>query len=246
MKIYSSETKETEILTVEDWFNYCPPKQKEKHWVDGRSAKEMAKFWMNEKKRNDFQIFIQQAIANFNYGYSVPEYESAFDSYGSPRQHDLLISSADSKTVITIEGKADEPFGKMSFDENFNDAFNKKKQNDDSKAFDRMVNLAENYFKKNEKIKNIMYQLAYWFSGSICDVIKFDAEKVVMVLQEFRSKLTTLENLDRNHQEFEKFVEFISTEQYSSIKNKQILGPINNLYTNGKNLYIGYYSINLE
>jgi hypothetical protein len=245
MKIYSSESKQVEIHNVEEWFNHCPPKKGEKQWVDGRSAKEMAIFWTKKENINDFQAFIQQKITNFDYDYVIPEYESVFDSYDSPRQHDLFIASSDTKTIITIEGKADEPFGTMNFNEKFKDAFNKKRENNNSNAFDRVVNLGKNYFNGNEKINTIMYQLAYWFAGSICDVIKFDAENIIMILQEFRTKLTTPEKLMRNHQEFEKFVEFISDGQHSSIEKKQILGPINNLYTNGKNLYIGYYSIDL-
>ncbi len=35
-----------DIFSVEDWFQHCPPKKKgSEHWVDGRSAKELAKAW---------------------------------------------------------------------------------------------------------------------------------------------------------------------------------------------------------
>jgi hypothetical protein len=33
------------ISTVDEWFEYAPPVGQEKHWVDGRSAKEVAKAW---------------------------------------------------------------------------------------------------------------------------------------------------------------------------------------------------------
>jgi hypothetical protein len=39
MKIYGN------IRSVKDWFRIAPPKQGIKHWVDGRSAKELAKAW---------------------------------------------------------------------------------------------------------------------------------------------------------------------------------------------------------
>jgi hypothetical protein len=34
-----------EILSVEDWFKYAPPKRGKLHWKDGRSAKELARSW---------------------------------------------------------------------------------------------------------------------------------------------------------------------------------------------------------
>jgi hypothetical protein len=74
---------------LEEWFNHCPPKKGKEHWVDGRSAKEMAKFWLDDKKVCDFQSFIRQKIKDFDCDYAIPEYKSQFDSYGSPRQLNL-------------------------------------------------------------------------------------------------------------------------------------------------------------
>ena len=37
-----------EINSVEDWFSYAPPKGNERHWVDGRSAKELAKAFFRD------------------------------------------------------------------------------------------------------------------------------------------------------------------------------------------------------
>jgi hypothetical protein len=34
-----------EILSVEDWFSYTPPKKRELQWKDRRSAKELAQSW---------------------------------------------------------------------------------------------------------------------------------------------------------------------------------------------------------
>jgi hypothetical protein len=36
-----------EILTMDDWFALAPPKKGEKHWLDNRSAKEMARYWLS-------------------------------------------------------------------------------------------------------------------------------------------------------------------------------------------------------
>jgi hypothetical protein len=66
-----------------------------------------------------------------------------------------------------------------------------------------------------------------------------------MVLQEFKPGSAKPKNLVKNHADFEKFIQFISKGTYGAIENRQILGPIENEYTSGKSLYIGYYSVDL-
>jgi hypothetical protein len=250
MKIYASASREKEINNLDDWFKFCPPEGKEKQWIDLRSAKEMAKFWMAENNIEYFKEFIKQSFNDFDFDYIVPEYVSKFDSFGKPRQHDLLVTGKNNAVILTIEGKSDETFGNMLFGENFKEAITEKTRKNNSKALERMINLYQNYFKSNAKILEIMYQLTHWFAGSLADAMQFNTENFIMILQEFQSNLTKAKNLNSNHIEFEKFIEFISEGKYSKINNKQILGPINNIYTKdndfSKNLFIGYYSINLD
>lgn len=196
MKIYTSDTKECEIHNLDEWFTFCPPEGKEAHWKDGRSAKEMAKFWLNKNHCEKFKKFIRPK----------------FDSFKKPRQHDLLISEKNNKTIITVEGKVDEPFGNGLFGENFKKTIDEKISNNNSKSLDRMINLYQNYFKNNCAVLSIMYQLTYWFAGSLHDAIKFDTENIVMVLHEFRNNTAAAEKLQKNHAEFDKFINFISNE----------------------------------
>jgi hypothetical protein len=230
---------------LEEWFEFCPPQKGEKQWIDNKSAKEMAKFWLEQDNAEQFKVFIRQKISGFDYDYIIPEYESAFDSSESPRKHDLFIAGKNSSAIITVEGKVEEPFGQMEFGANFCDTINKKMANKKSNALDRMINLYQNYFHHNGEVLDIRYQLAYWFAGSVVDAIKYDTQNFVMVLQEFKTGSAKEENLVKNHHEFEKFIDFISRGEYKTIGNKQMLGPVENEYTNGKSLYIGYYSTDL-
>jgi len=245
MKIYNNLEEMELIENLEKWFELCPPMKKEDHWKDYRSAKEMAKFWLKEDNVEDFLKFIQKVIPDFEYDYAIPEFPSNFDSYGSPRKHDLLIAEKYTKAIVTVEGKADEPFGNKEFGDCLIETIKIKHLKNNSKAFDRMINLYLNYFHSNGYIFKIMYQLLYWFAGSLIDAIKEDTDNFIMVLQEFKSNSTDSEKTIKNHKDFEIFIEFISEGKNRSIENKQIIGPIMNKYTNNKNLYIGYYSINL-
>ena len=38
------------IVDCDSWYNACPPKKGKKQWVDGRSAKELAKYIANRNK----------------------------------------------------------------------------------------------------------------------------------------------------------------------------------------------------
>ena len=248
MKIINSMGKKLEIDNLDKWFELCPPQKKEVHWKDYRSAKEMAKFWLNQDNCNDFQKFIRKSIPVFNFEYIIPEFESKFDGYPSPRKHDLYISEKSNKAIITVEGKADEPFGNKNFGEYFIKAIETKIENKKSAALDRVANLYLNYFYGNGNILNIMYQLSYWYAGSLVDAIKADTENFIMVLQEFKSNETDSEKIKKNHIEFNEFIEFITDAKYKHIENNEIIGPIAKAYTNDKykNLYIGYYSIELQ
>ena len=250
MKIINSFESKNEINDLEEWFRLCPPEGGEKQWVDFRSAKEMAKFWTNKKCSDEFKEFIKQTFKEFEYDYLIPEYKSNFDNLGKERQHDLIINDKTDKVLITVEGKADEEFGNITFGDYFRDSINTKISNNNSNLLERMINLYQNYFYNNAKSLEIKYQLVTWFAGSICDTIKADTDNFIMMLQEFKSIHTKPENITKNHNDFEYFVNFISEGKYKHIGNKQIIGPIANKFTDTKecgikSLYIGYYSIDL-
>jgi len=54
MKIFSSNNRAIEINSIVDWRGRCAPKGKDKQWKENRSAKEMARFWTNEKHQLEF------------------------------------------------------------------------------------------------------------------------------------------------------------------------------------------------
>jgi hypothetical protein len=246
MKIYASKKKNAEIDDLDKWFKLSPPQKKEKHWKDGRSAKEMAKFWLNQSSRNEFKDFVKKTIPDFDYDFIIPEYRSKFDDYPNPRKHDLYIEGKNNTAIITIEGKADEPFGSHEFGTTFIETITEKMKNPTSKALDRMINLYQSYFYSNGDILPIMYQLVYWYASSLGDAIKADIGKFAMVLQEFRSAETAPEKIHKNHSDFEKFIALISEGRYKNIEDRQLLGLITNKFTKcGKSLYVGYYSIDL-
>jgi hypothetical protein len=236
MKILKEKGQKDEIQTVEKWFELCPPAKGKAQWQCGHSAKEMAKFWVKTENQIAVEKFVNSKIPDCNFDYAIPEFPAKFDDSRSPRKDDLRIFSSDGNTEISIEGKVTETFGSATFCKELELSKIIKQKTPKSKKLDRINGLYLNFFKSNEKILSIRYQLAYWFAGAIA---KTKAENIVLILQEFRKENSSKKN-SKNHTEFNKFIAFISENQYNQISKNEIVGKINNQFTNGKNLYIGY------
>ena len=101
------------------WFDLAPPKGKKDHWVDGRSAKELAKAWVGsgvvQVPAELTALFATHPqFANLELVEAEPEARVRFDTHeGEPRNADLTIIArvGDAPVAISIEAKADEPFG---------------------------------------------------------------------------------------------------------------------------------------
>ena len=108
------------IASVEDWFRYAPPKGKEKHWVDGRSAKECAKAWFPEPGEPRVPAELSelwashQDIGAVSLTDGTPELVVKLDDFsGEARNADLVVwgECTAGAVLISIEAKADEEFG---------------------------------------------------------------------------------------------------------------------------------------
>src|SRR5207249_1186267 len=108
-----------EIRTLEDWRSIAPPKGKDAHWVDGRSAKELARVWCGTGSvsiPNDIRALMESHsdFRDVEFLSGEPEARVPFDDLaGEPRNADLVVLARDrdGPIGISIEAKADEPFG---------------------------------------------------------------------------------------------------------------------------------------
>ena len=105
------------ILTLEDWQRLGGPKKTEQ-WVDGRSAKEAARAWL-EAAPGRMPAEVVAALERHPAFGSVidwaaePEVRLPFDSFdGEPRNTDLLVTARDEHGLylVAVEAKADETF----------------------------------------------------------------------------------------------------------------------------------------
>lgn len=247
MKIFKSQEKKIKISTVDNWFEHCPPKNPQKQWVSKRSAKEMAKFWTDSEKQNDFRVFLNKDEKDLVFTYAIPELSNKFDTYKSPRKTDLCIfaNSKNKKVLISIEGKADESFGGSYVEKEWVLSIKEKIQKKNSKKLDRIIELYERFGKDSNFIK-LRYQLVCWLAGSIDEAVRNEIDTVFLIVQEFHSDRTSAKKIEVNKVDFNNFVDFITNSSHKEIKNNELIGPINNGFTEKINLYIGKYQEYIE
>jgi hypothetical protein len=200
------------IITVDDWFRFSPPKMGIRHWKDGRSAKELAKAWLETgkpKMPQELENILQShpLTRNFVPEFVIPEYVTSLDNFfGGQRNHDLIISglSDDKKVLVSVEAKADEPFGEL--------ICNVGSKNPNSKIPQRLELLKNSIFGRttDDVIGNVRYQLLTGVAGALIEAKNRGAGISVFIVHEFISKALDYKKIDQNLDDFEYFVRILS------------------------------------
>lgn len=237
------------IETIREWFFKCPPKGKEKHWKDGRSAKETAKHWVHTIPKPFFETLKDK---EYSYELCSPEYVTKFDNYkGEGRNHDLLLiakDKEDKKIVISVESKADEPFGN-SVKNTIEAAIDAKSKNANSRSLERIDELWMTLFGESIDRKSLLkYQLLTAVAGTIAEAKKQGSKTAYFLVQTF------VEGVNNKHQinkdDLDSFIKYFSKSVYTNIENNHILGPFSvskgtDLIPDDIELFIGKYDINI-
>ena len=193
------------IVTIDDWYKICPPKKGEKQWVDGRSAKELAKYLTGKIPFVPTEIenavnAVVPADAEFDWD---AEYVTNLPGVGEGRNHDAILFNKD--IVITIEAKADETLGNLIKEEIKNASVNK---------LYRISNLLEYLFKGGVKnYQNLRYQLLTASVGTLLEAKNKNCKTAVLIVLVFKSNgKVTEEKVVANHRDVEAFLN--ATESY--------------------------------
>lgn len=239
------------IASIEEWFVKCPPAGKIKHWVDGRSAKETARHWVNTIPAEFTQLI---KCRKLTLELCSPEYNSSFDGYkGNVRNHDLLILAKDGQqnnAVISVESKVDETFDKY-VNEYLNAVDEKKKKGEPTNAGKRLEDVLAALFQKSIQVSNgkLRYQLLSAVAGTLADAQRQKAKQAIFVVQTFISQNMSSVIHRQNQRDLDYFVELISDGKNKIIHDGDLLGPFRvpgNKYIPGNvDLFIGKYSVKI-
>ncbi|MEK4509693.1 DUF6946 family protein [Paenibacillus sp. FSL K6-2524] len=213
------------ISNLTDWFQHAPPAKGEAHWIDGRSAKELAKSWINSgepkvpgelERLLDSHQDTKGVIAEI----AIPECETKLDAFnGSGRKHDLIVYGKTSvnKILISIEAKADEPFGEV-----ISNLIKRYSTNPRTKVPERIKQLGLSVFGYRE-FGHIRYQLLHAVAGTLIEARINNCDQAVFVVHEFVPSGIHSKKSKQNNEDFQTFVELLTG---TPLIEGQLIGPI--------------------
>lgn len=241
-----------EIRTLEEWAEYAPPKSNTQ-WVDGRSAKELARAWLGAglgKAPEEVSAALRThaAFGPIQEWSAEPEAKLRFDQFpGEPSNADLAVCAEDRHglLLIVVEAKADEPFGEM-VQHVLADAIEEKIKNERSNRLARVEQLAGALFHPRNRgepsLRQIRYQLMTCCAGALCEAGRMGFKRALVLIQEFVTNRTKDAAHERNQKDLNNFIRRISRGTEVAVKCGEICGPLSlpsfSLLTNAPEFYI--------
>ena len=249
-----------QITNLELWKVLAPPKSANQ-WVDGRSAKETARAWL-ESFPQAIPAEITRAVENHpDFGpilqwHAEPEARLRFDNFpGEPRNSDVAVYCKDARGpyLIAVEAKADEPFGE-TVEKTFGAALERKLSNPRSNGITRIERLATGLLGPRHKgepaTPKLRYQLLTACAGALCEAKRHDCDRTIMLVQEFMSDKTDDLKHQRNFEDLKSMIERLSHSEYPKADMTSIWGPFlvpgDPLISDAPKLYIGKVTRNLR
>ena len=239
------------ITTVAEWFANAPPKGKERHWKNGRSAKETAKAWCPEGKDPEVPAELSELLKTGPFeDLSVQEVRAeariAFDNFaGEPRNADLAITAADSvgPVAITVEAKADESFGDR-VEKVLVDAARRISKEENSNAVARVQGLSRDLLPKWQKgmpqLGQLRYQLMTGVAGTLAFAREIAATRAVFIVHELVDPRETKESARRkNREDFDQFLCRLTSTPDTKLGRGVLFGPLRLPGSAEIDLYIG-------
>lgn len=224
------------ITTLADWHEFAPPKQKDIHWVDGRSAMEVARAWLKEApERMPAEVLaVLEEHPAFGPVFSwsaEPEAKLPFDSFaGETRNSDLAVQVTDKhgSYLLAVEAKADEPFGD-TVEKTLADAERRLQENPKSNGIRRLDQLLRALLggagDNARQLDGLRYQLLTACAGALCEAERQGYSRTVLLIHEFHTDKTNDTKHRENTEDLNRFVAKLSNGAVTSVKEGQLYGP---------------------
>ena len=195
------------ITNVETWEIKAPPMGKSRQWVDGRSAKELARYMTKNYPQlpTEIESILKEFVRDDSEFDWAAEYVTRFEPFGlgrgEGRNHDAFLYN--DELVIGIEGKADEPLGSQLIGEALKDATPNKVQ-----RINGMIQML--FGDAPEAHKDIRYQLVTAATATLLEATKKNVKKALLLVIVFNSSKCSEEKLERNNKDIDNFLRDIS------------------------------------
>src|ERR1700694_632835 len=226
-----------EIRTVDQWFEFAPPKGGRDQWVDGGSALQCARAWCATQgpvvpaelltllaSHPDTKNAVIRSI--------TPEQRVRFDTLrGSPRNSDVVALADDAAGVvaISIEAKVDEPFD-LPVQEVLAHLVRTIASDERTNGVSRIQQLARSLLPapapNTSSLGPLRYQLLTALAGAIAFAIENQAARAILVVHEFVTDQTDHEKHRGNTRDLNAFVTRLTAGAIRSIEAGTLVGPI--------------------
>lgn len=228
----------TPIRSLEDWRKLAPPKGRDRHWKDGRSAKELARAWCSGDKPCAPQELLQLLSPLLSPEHLAtaegwPEHQVAIDDVpGEPPNIDLALVAGGrlGKTAVCVEAKADEAFGEdvLSL---LNSAVVKIARDERTGAIDRLQRLADVVLPGWEVglpyLADIRYQLLTVTAAALALARSHGAKVAAVVVHEFAiGGFVDARKQRRNAHDLDQFIRRMTRGARPSLSTGDLVGPI--------------------
>jgi hypothetical protein len=248
------------IQTIEDWKRLAPPKAAA-HWEEGRSACELARAWCGTgSTRIPAEVLEILASKAETQGVVLtrgePECRIRFDQLGGePRNADLSIEAIrhGEPVAITIEAKADEPYGEFVSDA-LAASIERALVGGHSNGGIRIEQLARALLPVHRRglpgLGGLRYQLLTAAAGTLVFAHNTKASVAVLLVHEFMTDKTKDARHDANHRDLEAFVTRLSDGKVDSVQEGALSGPFSvpgePLFRKPADLFIGKIRTNIR
>jgi len=223
------------IIDLNDWRVRAGPKRGNQWQVD-RSAMEAARSWLAVTSpalpaEVATVLASHSAFSVVNQWEAEPEARLPFDDFhGEPRNADLAVYAQDQfgEFVLSVEAKADEPFGD-SIADTLAAAVDRKLENPRSNGVPRVEQLALALFGPRRKgepaLGELRYQLLTATAGAIQAGKRRNAKRVVLLVHEFWTRRTADPKHAANATDFNRFVSRLSHGRVTVVEPGVLYGP---------------------
>jgi predicted kinase len=218
-----------DIRSIDDWFEYAPPKMGARHWKDGRSAKELARSWVRRGypcPPEELRLLLEGAFnGEITFHEAKPECVIALDDFGGEHRNcDLvLLLGIGQRMVINVEAKADEPFGDTTVGDYY-DLTADSESNVPARI--RQLSLALFGRVPDDAIRKLQYQLLHAAAATLIEAAANKAEFGLFLVHEFRCPRLSEKKLARNSTDWKNFVHLFPELAGAQLEKNQILGPV--------------------
>lgn len=216
---------------ITKWTEWTHPKR-EYQWADGRSAMELAKAWfadgyLDVPPELSSLLISHSRLADLKLIQGTPELVTTLPERGEGRNHDLwLLGKTPNESVtLCIEAKADEPFGNETVSEYREKALERRERGESTRVPERITALLDIVGMPTANWEGVRYQLLTAICGTVLQAKEDSSSLAVFVVHEFRTSKTTEENLQRNCEDYGRFLDAIGIKSGSN-SGGHLFGPV--------------------